>query len=423
MEVLGINWKPELRKVADLKHWDKNPRKITDAAYQRLKQKIIGEGVHQTLAIDLDNTVLSGNQRLNILLEIGREEVYCMVPDHKLSEQERDKVGIESNINEGMWDTDVLLAKFDVPMLVQQGFTKLDLGIKEVKEDDFNLGKEYEKIKDPISKMGDIYQLGNHRIMCGDSTKESDVKSLVGEETIKMIFTSPPYNMKAGLYGKEYSDDKSREEYIDFNLRIINLWKKNLKGFIFWNISYNKNSRDEFIEIMYKIIKDTSLKFLELIVWNKKHAMPITSKAMLTRQYEDVLLVGDQDTVKADIDLYFAGTSEKNAVFNKRTKKAVTNYWEIGTNNSQQEGHFACFPILLPAKGVEMMTVEREVVADPFIGAGSTMIACEQLERRCFGMEMSPVFVDLAIRRFHRFNPNAEIKCLNREVDMAPFKV
>lgn len=178
-KVLGINWKPELRNVVDLKHWDKNPRKITEVNYARLKKKMTEEGMHQVLTVDTDDTVLSGNQRLDIHLELGLEQVWCMVPERALTAEERDKVGLQSNIIEGMWDADMLANNFEIPMLLEQGFTKLQLGMNPFEEDNFDADKEMDGVK-PLAEPGDIYQLGEHRIMCGDSTSMEDVEKLMG---------------------------------------------------------------------------------------------------------------------------------------------------------------------------------------------------------------------------------------------------
>lgn len=169
-----------MRRVEHLKHWDKNPRKISEVAYVRLKNKILAEGMHQVLTIDVDNTVLSGNQRLEVLKEVGVEEVWCMIPARALSEEERDKVGIQSNIIEGQWDTNILSAKFNVPMLLDQGFTKLQLGMSDLKDDDWNEEEEMKKIVKAIPQYGDIFELDCHRIACLDSTKLEDVEALMG---------------------------------------------------------------------------------------------------------------------------------------------------------------------------------------------------------------------------------------------------
>lgn len=394
------------RKVKDLVPYKFNPRKMRDEQVENLKKSLEQFGVVELPVIDADDTVVAGHQRLKVLMMIGRGEdmIEVRVAKRKLTDEEFQKYNIISNKVVGDWDWDILANHFDIDLLKEAGFSEADLiGRKEVEEDDLDVDKEIEKIGKPKVQLGDMYELGGHRIVCGDATDPYAIQKLMNGEKAKMIFTSPPYNMDAGLYGKEYSDSKKRDEYIAFNINTLNVWKAHLKGFVFWNISYNKNARDEFIEIMYKILKETGLKFLELIVWNKKHAMPISSKAMLTRQYEDILLVGKEEEVKLDIEFYFAGTNEKKAVFNKRTGKGISNYWEIGTNKSQQSIHLACFPVNLPAKGIELMTLHGDIVADPFLGSGTTLIAAEQLGRRCFGTEMSPLFCELAIRRWEKW--------------------
>ena len=399
-------FKTEKRTVKELVPYKFNPRKMREDQVEALKKSLEKFGLVELPVIDADGTIVAGHQRLKVMMMIGRgeDEIEVRVAKRKLTDEEFQHYNIASNKVSGEWDWDTLANHFDFDLLQEAGFSEQELlGRKEVKEDEFDTDAEIEKIGTPTVQLGDMYKLGEHRIICGDATDPYVVTQLMGGQSAKMIFTSPPYNMDAGLYGKEYGDNKKREEYIAFNINTLNAWKQHLKGYVFWNISYNKNARDEFIEIMYRILKETGLKFLELIVWNKKHAMPISSKAMLTRQYEDVLLVGSEDEMKMEIEMYFAGTNEKQAVFNKRTGRGVSNYWEIGTNKSQQSVHLACFPVNLPAKGIELMTLHGDIVADPFLGSGTTLIAAEQLGRKCYGTEMSPLFVELAIKRWEAF--------------------
>ncbi len=152
-----------------------------------------------------------------------------------------------------------------------------------------------------------------------------------------------------------------------------------------------------------KKIKESRLKFLELIVWDKGHALPITSKEMLTRQYEDILLVGDEENISNDLELYFLGRNDKRAYFNKKNQKGITNYWKIGTHKTQLVNHLACFPVALPKKGIELMTSRGDNCLDPFGGSGSTLIACEQLNRKCFVMELDPKYCDVIVKRWEGF--------------------
>jgi len=267
-------------------------------------------------------------------------------------------------------------------------------------------------------KYGDIFLLNNkHRLMCGDSTKEDDIKKLINQEKIKLCFTSPPYNMNSNLY-ENYIDNLKSEEFINLHLNVIYAIKPFLSGFIFWNINYNKNARWEFIEIIYRIIKEIGLKFLELIIWDKGHGLPITSQQALTRQIEFILLVGDEDNIQQDLEIFFIGTTEKKAFFNKKTQRGITNYWKIGTNKTQIENLKACYPVALPQKGIELMTQEEDCIIDPFGGSGTTLIASEILNRKCYMMEIDPLYVDIILKRYYKLFPNHSIKCLNRNLDI-----
>jgi len=113
---LGINWIPKKIKVSELKNWEENPRKITSEAFSRLKDRIRQRGFHDVVKIDTDNTILSGNQRKRALVDLGVKEVWAMIPDRKLTEPERDKVAIESNMDDGTWDWDIM-ANFDEELL------------------------------------------------------------------------------------------------------------------------------------------------------------------------------------------------------------------------------------------------------------------------------------------------------------------
>ena len=252
------------------------------------------------------------------------------------------------------------------------------------------------------SKKGEIYKLGSHRLLCGDALK--DIPKLMGKEKANLCFTSPPYNMAGGLY-KDYRDDLKSEDFIKLHIDVLKNVKKHLRGFVFWNVSYNKNTRWEFLEILYRIVKEPGMKFLELIIWDKGHGLPITSKNALTRQYEDILLVGDEESVKKNLEVFFLGKTKtgRGIYFHKKNQKGITNYWRIDTNKSQIENLKACFPVALPQKGIELMTERGDIVIDPFGGSGTTMIACEKTNRACRIVEMDPKYCDVIIKRYEAF--------------------
>ncbi len=404
--------KIETIKIKDLKAAKYNPRKDLkpeDKEYQKIKKSILKFGYVETIIVNKDLTVIGGHQRLKILEELGYEEIECNVVD--LTKDEEKALNIALNNLSGDWDNQKLedliaeLKEKDFDLDVT-GFDEeeienmLDESI-DLKDDNFELEKELKQIEKPIVKLGDIWILGKHRLMCGDSTSKDDVEKLMKNDVAKCIFTSPPYNMSSKMY-ENYEDNLESRKYIDFNLNVVKLWTNYLKGFLFWNISYNKNSRWEFIEILYKIVKETGLKFMELIVWDKGHGMPITSKEMLTRQYEDILMVGNEEAISEDMELYYLGTTDKKAYFNKKTGKGISNYWRISTENTQLDNHKACFPLELPAKAIELTTNRDDIIIDCFGGSGTTLIAAEKTDRKCYTMELDPVYCDVIIKRWEK---------------------
>jgi len=389
-------------KLTEIKINPNNPRQIKDDKFKKLCNsikefpKMMGL---RPIVVDKDMMILGGNMRFKVLQELGYKEL----PDKwikiasELTDDEKKRFIVEDNLPFGEWNFDELANQYEIDDLLEWGFDEKDLqiGIDE---------KDNEIPETPTEtdiKIGDKFKLGEHILVCGDSQEYSTYYSLMDKEKAKLVFTSPPYNIGGGMY-KGYKDNLASQEYIDFNLRVIKNCKLFLSGFVFWNLSYNKKSRWEFIEIFYKMVKEIGLKFLELIVWDKGHGMPITSKEMITRQYEDIFLVGDEENIKQDLDYYFCGQN-KTAYFNRKTGKGLTNYWKIGTNRTQIDDNKACFPIELPLKAIEMMTDRGDIVLEPFAGSGSTMIACEKSDRKCRMIEIDPILCQLIVNRYKNF--------------------
>ena len=213
-------WTVKKVPISELKGWDINPRKISDEAMDELVSSVDDLGNFEPLVVDTDMTVIAGNQRLKALGKLGHEEVEVSMPDKKLTKEEIKRIGLISNRHSGEWDIDILQDEFE-DLLEDLGMDDLlPEVVLEVEEDNY---KEPEDLEVNV-KEGDIYQLGGHRLMCGDSTKIEDVEKLMGGERIKCLFTSPPYNMGADLYA-HYEDNKKSEEYIQFNMDVVNGWR------------------------------------------------------------------------------------------------------------------------------------------------------------------------------------------------------
>ena len=386
--------------------------------YDKLKHTIGEYGCPAPVIVNRDMTVIDGAHRVRAFRDLGIEAVPCIEVD--LSREKAEVLGLALNRISGTWDDaklHAMLERLSQMTDIDLALTGFDMPeIEEILAFDVRKGHaDADSVpslpQEPLTRPGDIYELGPHRLSCGDSTDQDDVARLMEHDTAKLVFTSPPYNMAEGMY-RDYSDNMKSEQYIDFNLRVVTAWQRYLKGYLFWNISYNKNARWEFIEIMYRIVRETGLLFLELIVWDKDHGLPVYNRKALTRQYEDILLAGDEDSIYRDLELYTISTTEERAWFNKRTGQGVSNYWHISTSKEkvQLAEHQACFPVELPSRAVRLMSNINDIVCDPFGGSGTTLIACEQSGRRCRVMELSPAYCDVIVERYCRYAGDREIR-------------
>jgi DNA modification methylase len=259
----------------------------------------------------------------------------------------------------------------------------LDDGSSEVFEDEVP-----EPPSDPITKIGDVWMLGRHRLLCGDSTNQSDFNFLMNNQKSDLCFTSPPYNASANtpdgdvfngkkskkMYDGKYSDDLPSEEYVSFAQKVLGLCFKNTSGFIFWNVGYNANAKSEYIKQIVPFLDH----LIEQVCWKKNSAIPV--KGCMRRAWEPIFIFS---STKKSLEL----------------KTVESNIWEISNKNCQLENHKACFPVLLPSKAFEILPKSKTVL-DPFLGSGTTLIAAEQLGRTCYGMELSPQYCDVIVERW-----------------------
>ena len=192
----NLEWTTEKRKINDLVPHQNNPRKMSEKQVEDLKKSIEKFNLVEIPAIDTDNTILAGHQRLKIMQLIGRgdEVIDVRVPSRKLTDEERNEYLIRSNKNIGDWDFN-LLANFDENLLLDVGFTNIELkksfGLSGEDEEQFDTSPPVES----KTVRGQIYELGPHRLMCGDSTNIEDIRKLMGERKAFMFLTDPPYNV------------------------------------------------------------------------------------------------------------------------------------------------------------------------------------------------------------------------------------
>ncbi len=283
-----LKWLSQERQVKELIPWQENPRKISKQAMERLKAKIFQSGFHSVIVIDTDNTILSGNQRKTALTQLGIQSVNVLVPNRKLTEEERRKIAVESNINDGEWDFEKLKS-FDLGLLQFAGFDDTELvkfwdEEKDTKDDKINVAKELKKIKDPSTKKGDLIIIGKHKLLCGSSTDLFAVKALFGPEQASAIYSDPPFNIGLSYdkgvgnsrnYGGTFDDNQSPEQYKKFIHEILRsalaVSKKDVHV-AFW-------ADEAWVWVFQTLYMEHGIKNRRLNVWIKNNSSPTPTVA------------------------------------------------------------------------------------------------------------------------------------------------
>lgn len=401
-----------IKKIADLHFAYYNSRKISGEEFDELKKSLKGFGIVQPAVINKypkrKNVIIAGEQRIKAAKKLGIKEFPCIEVSLPLEKEK--ELNIRLNKISGEWDFEILFENFHPEELKEFGFDVFEIEQKEA----VIASRNDDKILMPSRKIGirrgDIFDLNDHRLMCGDSAIKNDVDKLFGNRKAKLIFTSPPYNMKSNLY-PNFKDNRKNDEFILFNFNVLLNWKRKLQsnGFVFWNMSYNVNSGGSFLEIFYYFIKNSGLIFLEDIVWDKGTGQALSDQ--LTRRYEHILVLNEGLENIRFID-HFGLFGMKRIPLVKETQKGITNYWRLDSFKAQTEKFKAAYPVALPMRAIELCTLKGEIVADCFAGTGTTFIAAEKTDRRALCMELDPEMCDVIIERYQNWCAENEVPCI-----------
>lgn len=303
------------------------------------------------------------------------DEVPCVIASDLTDEQIKALRLADNKVGElAEWDEALLNIELDeIIDLDMSDFGFLDEEIeeiteKEVEEDDFEEPEDLE----PKAKLGDIYQLGRHRLMCGDSTNPTDIEKLIGGVQIDMIFTDPPYGYEYKSGYNNYEMLKNDDKILDFIPAVIPFLRDcAIYSFCGWQT----------IEKWIEYFKNTPLKLKNMIVWKKNNWSMGDLECAYAGQYEICLFLN----------------YGKKELLGKRD----TDIWEFDREPSKL--HPTMKPIKMIGYALEKSSLKNENVLDLFGGSGSTLIACEQLDRNCFMMELDPHYVDVIIERWEKF--------------------
>jgi DNA modification methylase len=371
-----------------------NPRKDLrkgDSEYEKLKRSIETFGyVEPVIWNKRTGHIVGGHQRFKILKEQGATEIDCVVVD--MEEAEEKALNIALNKVSGDWDMpklaelledldksmfDVSLTGFDAAE-IEDLFSKVH--DKDVNDDDFDADKALEDIKNPISKSGDIWLLGKHRLICGDSTKLSDVEKLMDGKKANLCVTDPPYNVNYSA-GKENervikNDHMEDSKFYDFLLaaykNMFTVLDDGAGAYIFHADTEGLNFR--------KAFKDAGFHLANVCIWVKQSL--VLGRSDYQWQHEPVL--------------YGWKPTGKHRWYADRKQTTVWNF-DRPTNSPD---HPTMKPIPLMAYPIQNSSMTNCIIYEPFAGSGSTLIACEQIGRICYAVELDEKYCDVIVKRY-----------------------
>ena len=383
-----------------------NPRldlKPGDSDYDKLKRSMDTFGYVEPLVWNSrTGNLVGGHQRFKILVEQGAQEVEVSVVD---LDTEKEKVlNLALNKISGDWDYEKLghlldelgtSADFDVTLtgFDDSEISKIQDRLEEAKEDTFDFDGEIKKIKNPKTKTGDIIELGEHRILCGDASKPEDLEKLIGEEKIDLIHTDPPYNVD--YYGGSRPHDKGRP--------------KESKQ---WDRIYGDNMSQEDYEKWLKTIITNASKYLapgaDIYIWNgHKQFGPMYGMltelnfhigCVITWAKERFAISYADYNQQTEFCLY--GWKEKAGPHKWYGPNDESTLWQIKRDNTADYIHPTQKPIALAHRAIRNSSKRGDIVLDLFLGSGTTLMAAEALKRRCFGTEIDCAYCDGIVKRY-----------------------
>jgi len=396
--------KIEKVKLSEIKPNPKNPRLIKDEKFKKLVKSI--KEFPQMLelrpiVVDENNIILGGNMRFKALKEAGYTEV-SIVRANDLTAEQKDEFIVKDNVGFGEWDWDSLANEWEVDKLEEWGLDlPIDLSVQEeleAEEDNYEIPNE---INTDIV-LGDLFEIGEHRLLCGDSTDSDQVAKLMNGQKADMVFTDPPYNIgfKGSMSNKMVNgkkapadsanqrhdeiknDSMSEEQFYDFISDVLKEIKINCLGAFY--ICFGSQTLNQLLQPL----ADLKIEYKSIIIWMKNQA--IFSGKDFKSRYEPIIYGRFND--------FFNG-----ARFNEE------DIWEF-SRTQKNDLHPTMKPIPLIENALNYSSKEGMRVMDLFLGSGSTMVASHQLKRKCYGMELDPKYCQVIIDRMKKLDPSLVIK-------------
>ena len=373
-----------------------NPRIIKDDKFKKLIKSIqeFPEMLElRPIVVDSNMVVLGGNMRLKACIAAGLKEVPIIVAD-QLTDEQKGEFIIKDNVGFGEWDWDLLANEWDVESLTDWGLELPfdNTPVLEAEEDDYEAPSE---IKTDIV-LGDLIEIGNHRLLCGDSTDSDAVARLMDGEKADMVFTDPPYNVSYEGKTKDaltiQNDKMSIKDFSKFLSSVFSVLYLNSKEgspiYVFGPIEDGT---------FLNAFNESGFKLQSILIWLK-----------------NTIVLGRKDYhYKHEPILYGWKEGAAHKWYGGRDKQTV-----FECNKPPRNGeHPTMKPIELCEFYINNSTQNNNIIIDAFLGSGSTMVAAHQLNRKCYGMELDPKYCQVIIDRMHKLDPSLEIKINGKPYD------
>jgi site-specific DNA-methyltransferase (adenine-specific) len=405
-------WHTERRRVNDLLPNPKNPRELDDRQRDALMKSLKQFGLAEIPAINTDNQILAGHQRVKVLQLLGRGEemIDVRIPSRPLTKKEADTYLLTSNAVHGSWSFD-LLREFPSDLLLDIGFDPAELNdvfdnILATEDDHFDVEKEIKKIQKPTVKPGELYALGNHRLICADARQEAVVRRLVGNAKIDLVDVDPPFNISLaykgtkGQYGGSYKDKLPEDEYRAFLDALIKnslaVCKENAHIF-FW-------SDQRYLGLIYNLFRDNKIELRRTLLWVKGGDNP-TPQVAWNKSYEPCTYGTIGRPYLAPRVTQFNEFMNRELSNGARLLDEISDIfdlWLVRRLAGSEYEHAAQKPNTLYEKPLRRCSRPGDNVLDLTAGSGSIMVACEQMKRRAFLAEVDPIFATLIIKRYEK---------------------
>lgn len=417
MQTQPLTWHTEGRRVKDLLPFKHNPRILSEKQRKDLERSIKKFNLVEIPAVDTDGKIIAGHQRIAVMQLLGRgdEIIDVRVPNRPLSEAEYKEYLLISNRVHGDWDFEALSQYFDIETILVSGFDEQDLSAifadaLEVDDDDFDGEMAAKEIKVPQAQVGDLYTLGPHRLICGDSTDLETVKKLVGDARIDMVYCDPPYNIALDYdkgvggkahYGGTVDDAKPDDEYRAFLRRTIEnaiaVAKPDAHAYYWCDQKY--------IGMVQGLFAELGLDNKRVCLWIKGAANP-TPGVAYNKCYEPCVYATRGKPYLSQTSLNFSEVLNKEIApsGNKLLDDALDliDIWLAKRVAGSEYQHPTQKPATLHERPLKRSTAPGATVLDLFGGSGSTLIACDAMRRICYLAEANPIFIDVIIQRYEK---------------------